>query len=63
MPRGRAQAATPHTLKHTCATWLMQRGVPIWDVAGYLATSPETIQRVYGHHHPDFLKSAAKALG
>lgn len=54
---------TPHTLKHTCATWLMQRGVPTWEVAGYLATSRETIERVYGHHSPDYLKSAAEALG
>jgi integrase len=54
---------TPHTLKHTCATWLMQRGVPTWEAAGFLATSRETIERVYGHHHPDYLKSAARALG
>jgi hypothetical protein len=24
---------TPHTLRHTAATWLMQRGVPIWGAA------------------------------
>jgi integrase len=27
---------TPHTLRHTAATWLMQRGVPIWEAAGFL---------------------------
>jgi integrase len=54
---------TPHTLKHSCATWLMQKGVPTWEVAGYLATSRETIERVYGHHHPDYLKSASEAFG
>jgi len=53
---------TPHTLRHTCATWLMQRRVPIWEAAGFLAMSEETLQRVYGHHHPDYLKSAAEAL-
>jgi integrase len=53
---------TPHTLRHTCATWLMQRGVPLWDAAGYLAMTPETLQRVYGHHHPDYLKQALKAF-
>ena len=53
---------TPHTLRHTCATWLMQRGVPIWDAAGFLGMSRETIERVYGHHHPDYLQSAAQAL-
>jgi integrase len=25
---------TPHTLRHTAATWLMQAGVPIWQAAG-----------------------------
>jgi hypothetical protein len=40
----------------------MQSGVPVWEVAGYLATTPETVQRIYGHHHPDYLKGAAEAL-
>jgi integrase len=53
---------TPHVLRHTCATWLMQRGVPIWDAAGFLGMTRETLERVYGHHHPDFLRSAAEAL-
>jgi integrase len=53
---------TPHTLRHTCATWLMQRGVPLWEAAGYLKMTVETLQRVYGHHHPDFLKGAAEAF-
>jgi integrase len=53
---------TPHVLRHTCATWLMQRGVPMWDAAGFLGMTRETLERIYGHHHPDFLKSAAKAL-
>ena len=45
---------TPHTLRHTAATWLMQRGVPIWQAAGYLGMSAEMIERTYGHHHPDY---------
>lgn len=53
---------TPHTLRHTCATWLMQRGVPLWEAAGYLQMTVETLQRVYGHHHPDFLKGASEAF-
>jgi integrase len=53
---------TPHVLRHTCATLLMQRGVPLWEAAGYLKMTPETLQRVYGHHHPDFLRGAAAAL-
>ncbi|WP_461357451.1 tyrosine-type recombinase/integrase [Bradyrhizobium sp. USDA 4454] len=32
---------TPHTLRHTAATWLMQRGVPTWEAAGFLGMSAE----------------------
>ena len=39
---------TRHVLRHTAATWLMQRGVPIWEAAGFLAMSPEVLQDTYG---------------
>jgi integrase len=54
---------TPHTLRHTAATWLMQRGVPVWEAAGFLGMSPEVLHDTYGHHHPDFLQGAAVAIG
>ncbi len=60
---GLAGRVTPHTLRHTAATWLMQRGVPIWEAAGFLGMSPEVLQETYGHHHPDFLHGAAAAIG
>jgi integrase len=50
---------TPHTLRHTAATWLMQNGTDLWDAAGFLGMSVELLERVYGHHHPDFQKGAA----
>ena len=49
---------TPHTLKHTSISWMLQNGVPIWQVAGYFSTSAETIEKVYGHHCPDRFKDA-----
>jgi integrase len=52
----------PHTLRHTAATWLMQRGVPIWQAAGFLGMSAEILERTYGHHHPDYLRDAADAI-
>src|SRR4051795_6611361 len=54
---------TPHTLRHTAATWLMQAGVPMWEASGYLGMSEKTLRDVYGHHHPDFLRGASEAIG
>jgi len=54
---------TPHTLRHTAATWLMQKGIDPWQAAGFLSMSMETLQRVYAHHHPDYLREAAESIG
>jgi integrase len=61
--KSKLEDVSPHVLRHTCATWLMQRGVPMWEAAGFLGMSRETLERVYGHHHPDYLRGAAEALG
>jgi integrase len=53
---------TPHTLKHTCATWLLQEGVGTWEVAGYLGTSEAVIQRTYRHHAPANMAAARGAF-
>jgi len=52
----------PHTLRHTCVTWLMQAGVDIWQVAGFVGMTAEMVERNYGHHHPSFQKQAADAV-
>lgn len=54
---------TPHILRHTCATWLMQRGVDLWDAAGFLGMTVQQLEATYGHHHPDYQRDAAAALG
>lgn len=41
---------TPHVLKHTAITWMLWKGIPIWEVARIVGTSPLMIERVYGHH-------------
>jgi integrase len=52
----------PHSLRHTAATWLMQGGIDIWAAAGFLGMTVETLERNYGHHHPDYMQDAANAL-
>ena len=58
-----AGKVTPHTLRHTAATWLMQAGVPMWQASGFLGMTQATLESVYGHHHPDHLREAASAIG
>jgi hypothetical protein len=41
----------------------MQAGVDKWEAAGFLGMSVETLDPVYGHHHPDHLRMAARAIG
>ena len=45
---------TPHILRHTCATWLMQSGVDLWDAEGFLGMTVKQLEETYGHHHPDY---------
>ena len=59
---GLGAEVTPHVMRHTCATWLMQGGVPTFEAAGYLGMTEATLVRVYGHHHPDFQRNAAEAF-
>lgn len=53
---------TPHTLRHTCATWLSQAGVPMWTVAGFLGHEDIRTTAQYAHHAPGHLRDAADAL-
>ncbi len=56
------EGVSPHTLRHTAITWFVQREVPLWEVAGFAGATTETIERVYGHHSPDYLQRAKEAL-
>jgi integrase len=60
---GLGDDVTPHILRHTCATWLMQGGANLWDAAGFLGMTVQQLEVGYGHHHPDFQQEAVAALG
>lgn len=54
-----AKNATPHILRHTAATWAMQNRADPWEASGFLGMSMEVLERVYGHHHPDYQSDVA----
>ena len=53
---------TPHDLRRTCATWMVQDCVPLAKVARWLGDSEVMIEKVYGHHSPEYLADARRSL-
>jgi integrase len=62
LPTAGPDKITPHVLRHTAATWAMQNGGDVWQIAGFLGMTVEMLQDRYGHHHPDFQRDAAEAV-
>lgn len=54
---------TPHWLRHTAATWLMEADVESWKAAGFLGMTTKTLEDHYGHHRPSYQSDAAGAIG
>lgn len=46
--------SNPHALRHSRATHLLMAGVSPYKVAGLLGDTVSTVERVYGHHSPEF---------
>lgn len=59
---GLGKDVVPHTLRHTCATWLAQARVPVNQICGFLGMTEEIFQNVYGHYHPDYQSEAVNAF-
>lgn len=59
---GLPPAVTPHWLRHTAATWLMEGGADIWEAAAYLGMTAATLEAHYGHHRPDHQAAARRAI-
>ncbi|WP_395444297.1 tyrosine-type recombinase/integrase [Caulobacter sp. UC70_42] len=53
---------TPHWLRHTAATWLMENGADAWEAAGYLGMTVATLEKNYGHRRPRHQANAVKAM-
>ncbi|WP_201723489.1 MULTISPECIES: hypothetical protein [unclassified Ensifer] len=49
-------------VRHTAATWLMQAATDKWEASGYLGMTLETLEKTYGHHHPDHQANVGAAF-
>jgi integrase len=51
----------PHDCRHTCASWLVQEGVPLYDVQALLGHESHVTTQKYSHLAPDRHSSVEKA--
>lgn len=51
-----------HDLRHTCASWMVQQGVPLMEVRDVLGHSTIEMTERYAHLAPEKLKSAVGVL-
>ncbi len=53
---------TPHTLRHTAATWAAQRGVSLFLVGGLLGQTVVSTTARYAKYNPDALRQVSSAI-
>lgn len=52
-----------HDLRHTCASWLVQAGVPLHTVAEILGHTSTAVTKRYAHLAPEHLRDAILKIG
>ncbi len=53
---------TPYSLRHTMATELRRRDVPVWEVEGLLGHRRPGVTERYAHFSPDYLSKGRRAI-
>lgn len=59
---GLGKGLSPHTLRHSAVTHMLQQGVDPWQVAGYAGMSEAVMRQTYAHHHPDHMGDARAVM-
>jgi integrase len=54
---------TAYTLRHTCGSWGVARGLPTRMVADFLGTGEQMVLTHYGHLAPDYQIEIAESIG
>lgn len=60
--RANIEKISPHVLKHTAITWMVQADMTYERISKATNTTKEVIERVYGHHSPSFVSEAMDAV-
>ena len=60
--RAGLEGVTPHTLRHTCGTWMGRGGKSLHAIGGMLGHSDPRTTKLYAHHHPDHLRDRSRRL-
>jgi integrase len=59
---GLPPVVTPYTIRHTMATEMRARGVPAWEVKGWLGHSLPGATEKYAKFAPDYMSAGAQAI-
>jgi integrase len=60
--REAGDSLTLHSLRHTCATWMLSAGVPLPTVAEWIGDTQQEVLKTYGHALPNDRGKALKAM-
>lgn len=60
--RFKSTGVSPHTFRHTAATHMARRGVPLYTIAGVLGNTLAMVERVYAKHQPGALREAVNMI-
>jgi integrase len=59
---GLGDEVTPHVLRHTAATWMMQSGTDMFESGKFLGLTTRTLESTYAHYRPEHLSAAKGAF-
>lgn len=58
----KATGISPHTLRHTAATHMARRGVPLYTIAGVLGNTMAMVEKIYAKHCPAAMRDAVNMI-
>jgi integrase len=59
---GKFKRVTPHALRHTAGSWIIQETGEISDTGVWLGHTSERTSRIYAHHDPRYLRRISDAI-